>query len=92
MKNKKKIIILIVIILLLLAGVIGAFFLMKGGKTLLSKIASSVTFNTGEYIKPDYEIDGVLDEDIWEKAPSIVFGDYEKDANEVTFRYSKHYV
>lgn len=87
MKNKKKTIILIVIILLLLIGVAGAIFLTQGGKTLLSKLASSATFNTGEYIKPDYEIDGVLDEEIWEKAPSIVFGNYEKEADEVTFRY-----
>ncbi len=87
MKNKKKNIILIAIILLLLLGVVGAIFLTQRGKNLLSKLASSVTFNTGEYIKPDYNIDGILDEEIWKKAPSIVYGNYEKEADEVTFRY-----
>ncbi|MBP3462021.1 MAG: hypothetical protein J6J72_00310, partial [Tyzzerella sp.] len=88
MKNKKKIIVLIAIVVLLLGGVIGAFFLINGGSGLLKKLASSDTFGKGVYIKPDYNVDGVLDEEIWDKAPCITFGNPETETDEVTFRFS----
>ncbi len=87
MKQKKNIIAIIAIILLLLIGAIVALFFTKGGRGLLNKIASSDTFNQGEYILPDYDIDGVLDEEIWEKAPCIKYGNSEATGEEVTFRY-----
>lgn len=87
MKKKKKLIIVILLILLLLAGAVGALFLMNGGSNLLTKLASGDSFNKGEYIKPDYDVDGVLDEEIWDKAPTIVFGNAQTTNDEVTFRY-----
>lgn len=84
---KKKLIIVIALVLLLLAGAVGTFFFMNGGSGLLKKLASSDSFNKGEYIKPDYEVDGVLDEEIWDNAPMVVFGNSQTTNDEVTFRY-----
>ena len=89
MKKKKNLIVLISLSLLLVLGAVATILYIKGDGDLLSKLASSDTFNKGEYIKPDYEVDGVLDEEIWKKAPCITFGNPETEEDEVTFRY--HY-
>ena len=87
MKKKKKLVLLIILILLLLVGAVGAIFLLNGGEELLGKLGNSDTFNKGKYIKPDYDVDGVLDEEIWDQAPTIVFGNAQTTNDEVTFRY-----
>ena len=51
------------------------------------KPASSETFNGGVYIRPDYAIDGKLDESIWKNAPSVSFGKENTQDNEVTFQW-----
>ena len=51
------------------------------------KPASSETFNDGVYIRPDYAIDGKLDESIWKNAPSVSFGKENTQDNEVTFQW-----
>lgn len=87
MKKKNKLALMIVAVLVVLAAAAGILYWKMGGSELLAKLASSDTFNKGEYIKPDYDVDGVLDEAIWKDAPCITFGNSETETDEVTFRY-----
>ena len=50
------------------------------------KPSSSDMFDVGEYIRPDYTIDGSLDESIWVSAPKVQFGK-ENSEDEVTFQW-----
>lgn len=92
-KKRKKLTLIIILALLFLstAGVI-IFLSTESGKDFIETVkkgkeGSSDTFNLEKYIKPDYDVDGVLDESIWDDAVAITFGDYSKNADEVTFRY-----
>lgn len=90
-KKRKKIIIIVFVIVLLAVGLL-VFFSMDKGKEFINTVkngkkGSSDTFNMGKYIAPDYDVDGVLDESIWDDAVTITFGDYSKAADEVIFRY-----
>lgn len=87
MKKKKIIVLTVALALLLIVGIVAIIFFKKGGAELLTKLASGDTFNKGEYIKPDYDVDGVLDEEIWKDAPCIAFGNSATETDEVTFRY-----
>jgi len=90
-KKRKKLILIVSAIVLLAAGLL-VFFLTDKGQEVIDTVkdgkkGSSDTFNLEKYIKPDYDVDGVLDESIWEDAVTITLGDYSKAADEVTFRY-----
>lgn len=86
--SKKKIVIPIVIALLVILAALFYFLLAgRGDAPFIGKTASAASFNKEPYVKPDYDVDGVLDEKIWEKAAKFVFGDSKASGDEVTFKY-----
>ena len=71
-KKSKKIFVLTASSILALTACCGCAIQLDEEKPL--KMPSSEMFNQGEYVQPDYDVDGKADEAVWKNAPKMQYG------------------